>query len=206
LLTTIRSTNSNTIIYIKLAKLLVITGNPGVGKHTVAKIVAKKLALKLIDINTVAIKNNAIIMKDNIGYVVDLRKLSSLLRGEITKDCLVVGHLAPYVLKKGDASLVIVLRRSPYELEKVYTKRGYNEQKVIDNISSEIIGVCLYDSIKKFGRNKIAEVDGTGKKADKVVDQIISAFKGKSKRSVGKVDWLSLIVKNDDLQKFFEYN
>jgi len=120
---------------------LVITGNPGVGKHTVAKIVAKKLGLKLIDINTVAIKNNAIIMKDNIGYVVDLKKLSSLLRREINKDCLVVGHLAPYVLKKGDADLVIALRRSPYELKRVYAKRGYSERKVIDNISSEVIGV-----------------------------------------------------------------
>jgi len=184
---------------------LVITGNPGVGKHTVAKMVAKKLDLKLIDINTVAIKKNAIIMKDNIGYVVDLRKLSSLLRREITKDCLVVGHLAPYVLKKGDAGLVIVLRRSPYELKKVYAKRGYSEQKAIDNISSEIIGVCLYDAVKKFGKDKVAEVDSTTKKAERVTDEIISIFKRKSKRLVGKVDWLSLIVKNDDLQKFFVY-
>ena len=186
--------------------MLVITGNPGVGKHTVAKIVAKNLDLKLIDINTVAIKKNAIIMKDNIGYVVDLRKLSSLLRREITKDCLVVGHLVPYVLRKGDVGLVIVLRRSPYELEKVYAKRGYNEQKAIDNISSEIIGVCMYDAIKKFGKDKVAEVDTTAKKAEKVASEIISIFKGRSTHSVGKVDWLSLIVKNDDLQKFFVYN
>ena len=185
--------------------LLVLTGNPGVGKHTAAKIVAKKLGLKLIDINTVALKKKAIIMKDNIGYVVDLKKLSSLLRREITKDCLVVGHLAPYVLKKGDAGLVIVLRRSPYELKKVYKKRGYNEQKVIENISSEIIGVCLYDAIKKFGKDKVAEVDSTAKNTKKVTNEILSIFMGKSSRSVGKVDWLSLIVKNNDLQKFFEY-
>ena len=176
------------------------------GKHTVAKIVAKKLGLKLIDINTVAIKKNAIIKKDDIGYVVDLKKLSSLLRREMTKDSLVVGHLAPYVLKKGDANLVIALRRSPYELEKVYAMRGYSEQKAIDNISSEIIGVCIYDAIKKFGKDKVAEVDTTAKKAEKIASEIISIVKGRSKRSVGKVDWLSLIVKNDDLQKFFVYD
>lgn len=189
-----------------LAKLLVITGNPGVGKHIVAKMVAKKLDLKLIDVNKVAIKNNAIIMKDKMGYVVDLRKLSSLLRRKIIRDCLVVGHLAPYVLKKSDPELVIVLRRSPYELRKVYARRGYNEQKATDNISSEIIGVCLYDAVRKFGENKVAEVDSTAKKTGKVANEIISIFKGKSKRSIGKIDWLSLIVKKKDLQKFFVYS
>jgi adenylate kinase len=185
--------------------LIVITGNPGVGKHTVAKIVAKKLDLKLIDINKVAIKNNAIIKKEKIGYVVDLRKLSSLLRTELTRKSLVVGHLAPYVLKKRDPTLVIVLRRSPYELEKVYVKRGYKEQKAINNMSSEIIGVCLYDAIKRFGKNKVAEVDSTAKKAGSVASKIASILNGKSKRSVGKIDWLSLIVKNDDLPRFFMY-
>jgi len=188
-----------------LAKLLVITGNPGVGKHTVAKIVARKLDLKLIDINAVAISNDAIILKDSIGYVVDRRKLSSKLGREITKDCLVVGHLAPYVFKKNDPSLVVVLRRSPYELKKVYAERGYNEQKATDNLSSEIIGVCLYDAVKKFGKDRVSEVDSTAKKAEKVASEIISISRGKSKRLIGKVDWLSLIVKNDDLQKFFVY-
>ncbi len=185
---------------------MVITGNPAVGKHTVAKIVAKKLALKLIDVNTVAIKGNAIIMKDKIGYVVDLRKLFSLLRKDVTKNSLVVGHLAPYVLNKSNADLVIVLRRSPYELKKVYAKRKYSEEKAGDNISSEIIGVCLYDAIKKFGRDKVAEIDSTAKKPEKVVNEIISILEGKSKRSIGKVDWLDLIVKNDDMQKFFVYS
>ena len=186
--------------------MLVITGNPGVGKHTVAEIVAKKLDLKLIDINTVAIEKNAIIKKDKIGYVVDLKKLSPLLRKEVTRKCLVVGHLAPYVLKKSDPALVIVLRRSPYALEKVYAMRGYNEQKATDNISSEIIGVCLYDAVKRFGKNKVAEVDSTTRKAENVTKKIISILNGKSKRLVGKVDWLSLIVKNDDLLRFFMYD
>lgn len=183
-----------------------ITGNPGVGKHTIAKVLAKKLDMKLIDINTVAIEKSAIIKKDKIGYVVDLRKLSSVLRREISKDCLVVGHLAPYVLKKDNIGMAVVLRRSPYELERVYEKRGYNIQKKSDNISSEIIGVCLYDAIKRFGRDKVAEVDSTERKAEKVASEIISIIKGRSARASSKVDWLSVIVKNGDLHKFFEYS
>jgi adenylate kinase len=83
--------------------------------------------------------------------------------------------------------------------------RGYSEKKATNNISSEIIGVCLYDAIKKFGKNKVAEIDSTGKKPDNIANRVISIVKRKSKRSTGKIDWLALIVKNDDLQRFFMY-
>lgn len=185
--------------------MLIITGNPGVGKHTIAKIVSRNLSLGLVDINEIAIKNKAVKSKDSTGYVVDLRRLSSLMRKYVGKKSLVVGHLAPYVLKRSDACMVAVIRRSPYELKRVYKKRGYDAQKTTENLSSEIIGVCLYDAIKKFGSDKVAEFDSTAVKPTVTADKITKAFKGKSKYDVGKVDWLSLIVANDDMQKFFEY-
>jgi adenylate kinase len=191
------------IIYGKC--VLIITGNPGVGKHTISKMVAKKLSLDLVDINTVAITNNAVKSKDRSGYVVDLQKLSLLMRKYVNRRSLMVGHLAPYVLKKGDACMVAVIRRSPYELERVYKKRGYNARKRADNLESEIIGVCLYDAIKKFGKNKVAEFDNTTMKPEVVADKIINAFKGKTGYVLGKVDWLSLIAANNDMQRFFEY-
>lgn len=185
--------------------MLVITGNPGVGKHTLAKIVARKLSLDLIEINTIAIKNNAIKSKDSLGYVVDLRKLAVSLRDHVNKKNLLVGHLAPYVLQKSDASMVAVIRRSPYELTSVYKKRGYGAQQIASNLSSEIIGVCMYDAVKKFGKNKVAEFNNTALKPETTADKIINTFKGKTKFVIGKFDWLSLIIENNDMWKFFEY-
>lgn len=185
--------------------MLVITGNPGVGKHTIAKIVAKKLSFDLVDINVVAIKNCAIKSKESSGYVVDLQKLSSLMRKYTGKKSLVVGHLAPYVLRKSDVCMVAVIRRSPYELKKVYKKRGYSARKARENLESEIIGVCLYDAIKKFGRNKVMEFDNTTTKATVTADRIVKAYQGKAKYLAGKIDWLSSIVTNNDMRKFFDY-
>ena len=52
----------------------VITGNPGVGKHTVAKQIAKRLSLDLIDINKVAIQER--IFEESEGtFDVDVKKL-----------------------------------------------------------------------------------------------------------------------------------
>ena len=185
--------------------MLIITGNPGVGKNTIAKIVAKHLSLNLIDINSIALKNRAKKSKGSSGYVVDMRKLSSLLRKYVDKKNLMIGHLVPYVLQRSDVCMAAVIRRSPYELKNVYKQRGYSAQKAVDNLSSEIIGVCMYDTIKKFGKNKVAEFDNTAVKPKATAYKIISAFKGKSKYSFGKIDWLSLVVANNDTQKFFEY-
>lgn len=187
-------------------ELLVITGNPGVGKHTVARMVARKLGMRIVDISKLAIRKNAIIKKDAKSYVVDPKKLASLLRKELDKDSLVVGHLAPYVLRNNDPDIVVVIRRSPYELKKVYAKRRYNEQKTLENLSSEAIGVCLYDSLRSFGRRKVAEVDATSRKAGNVANEIISLARKKKKPSFGSIDWLSLIVRKGDMQQFFEYN
>ncbi|MFQ5920672.1 MAG: adenylate kinase family protein [Nitrososphaerales archaeon] len=193
--------------------MFVITGSPGVGKHTVAKTVAERLDLELIDINTVAMKSSAIIARDEISYVVDPKKLARALRKEIRtkttkkkKNCLVVGHLAPYVLSRRDPEMVVVIRRSPYELRRVYARRGYDGQKIRDNMTSEIIGILVFDAVKKFGKDKVVEVDCTAKKPKRVADEIISMVKRRQKGSLGSIDWLSLVAGRGELQKFFDYN
>ena len=184
---------------------LVITGNPGVGKHTSAKIIAEKMGTEIIDINEVAIDNNAIAKKTNRGLEVDVKRLVRLLAKllKAKKDLVLVGHLAPYVLKPAGISLVAVLRRSPYELEKTLKKRGYTMDKVRENLASEILGTSLYDSLKTFGKRKVAEFDTTGKNPEQTADEILAALHKKPKL-VG-IDWLILVSEKGDIQKFFEY-
>jgi adenylate kinase len=188
---------------------LVITGNPGVGKHTSAKIIAEKMGTEIIDINEVAIdnnnNNNAIAKKTDHGLEVDVkrlvRQLAKLLNTK--NDLVLVGHLAPYVLKPAGISLVAVLRRSPYELEKNLKKRGYGVEKVRENLASEILGISSYDSLKTFGKRKVAEFDTTGKKPEQTADEIIAALHKKPK--LVEIDWLILVSEKGDIQKFFEY-
>jgi adenylate kinase len=189
-----------------LTKLrLVITGNPGVGKHTSAKIIAEKIGTEIVDINKVAIDNNAIAKKTDRGLEVNVKRLVSMLAKVLKtkKDLVLVGHLAPYVLKPAGISMVAVLRRSPYELEKTLKKRGYSMDKVRENLASEILGISLYDSLKTFGKRKVAEFDMTGKKPQQTADEIIAALYKKPKH-VG-IDWLALVSEKGDIQKFFEY-
>jgi adenylate kinase len=184
---------------------LVITGNPGVGKHTSAKIIAERINAEIIDINEVAIDNNATGKKTDLGLDVDVKRLLRLLEKllKTKRDLVLVGHLAPYVLKPAGISLVAVLRRSPYELEKTLKKRGYSVDKVRENVASEILGTSLYDSLKTFGKRKVVEFDTTGKSPEETVDEILAALQKKPK--LLGIDWLILVSEKGDMQRFFKY-
>jgi adenylate kinase len=189
---------------------LVITGNPGVGKHTTAKFVAKKIrGSRIIDINKFAIDKNAILRKDTkYGIDVDVKKLRKLINYELrtrTSDVVIIGHLAPYVLRPSDVRHVIVLRRSPYELVKTLEQRKYSLEKIRENVASEILGVSLYDALKTFGKNKIVELDTTGKTPKYIADKIILSMQQETGRQIGIVDWLSLVYTKGDVHNFLEY-
>ena len=190
---------------------LVINGNPGVGKHTSAKIIAEKIDAKIIDINDVAIDNNARGKNTDLGFDVDVKKLVRMLEKllKTKRDLVLVGHLAPYVLRPAGISLAAVLRRSPYELEKTLKKRGYSVDKVRENVASEILGISLYDSLKTFGKSKVVEIDTTGKTPKETADDILAILQNKQesrpKPKLIGTDWLNLVSEKGDMRRFFKY-
>jgi len=178
-----------------------ITGSPGVGKHTVAYALSSRLKMNVLDINEVAL-NSAVIGMDEYSYIVDTDRLKHMLN--IDDGTLVVGHLLPYVLDYEDLDIVIVLRRSPYELSSIYNSRGYDDAKSKDNLASEILGIIAYDTFKQF-KDKVVEFDTTGKDVDTVIEEILKVANGEEEGAFGHIDWLALVVSNDDLSRFFDY-
>jgi adenylate kinase len=190
---------------------VVITGNPGVGKHTCAKFVSEKLGkAKLIDINRVILSNNAVALSSNavngIGEI-DVKKTEKLILEEIkkAKDVVIVGHLAPYVIRATAIDLVAVLRRSPYQLAKIFRQRKYTPMNTKHNTTAEVLGITLYDSVETFGKERVAELDTTGKTPEDIAKDIVSKLKKKSRKQIGIIDWLSLVYEKGDAQKFLEY-
>jgi len=181
----------------------VITGNPGVGKHTVAKQIAKKLKLDLIDINKIAIENG-IFVRGKETLDVDTKALQKILDKKITNHSLIVGHLAPYVIPRNKVKMAIVLRKSPYKLISVYKKRKYSKQKTLENLGSEILGITFYDALKKFGPSKTHQIDTSFSPVSKVV-KIIEMLFEKGKFQEDQVDWLGMISKKGELKRFFPY-
>ncbi|HEX5672606.1 MAG TPA: AAA family ATPase [Nitrososphaeraceae archaeon] len=185
---------------------LVITGNPGVGKHTTAFELKKILDLVLIDINDLAVQHHAFLQTPNLE--IDSRKIADIIESKLgeSQRTVIVGHLAPYVLKKEWIDLTIVLRRSPYAILSTLESRNYSVEKIRENVASEILGVILYDSVQCFGKEKIAELDTTQTTSAEICEEIISLIKGKTSRKIGVVDWLSLVNERGDVGRFLEYS
>jgi adenylate kinase len=185
---------------------LVITGNPGVGKHTTAFELRKILDLEVIDINDIAVKHNAFLQMPNLE--IDSNKIATIIESRLgeSQRTVIVGHLAPYVLRKEWIDLTIVLRRSPYAILTALENRRYSSKKIRENVASEILGIILYDAVQCFGKEKIAELDTTQFTPAEVCEKIISLLSGKMGRRIGVVDWLSMVHEKGDVGRFLEYS
>jgi adenylate kinase len=178
---------------------IVITGNPGVGKHTITQLISDKMKLPVIDINKIA-KDSELFEKNDDANDVDVEMLEKILESKISENNIIVGHLAPYVLRKNQVKIVIVLRRSPYDLISVYEDRKYSDKKIRDNVGSEILGIIANDAMNKF-QEKTFQINVSGKTIEEMLEEIMSVIM--NKKGNEEVDWLDLVRKNNDLGKFF---
>lgn len=142
-------------------KTIIVTGTPGTGKTTLAKKLAKRLNYKYIDV--------AKLIKDNKleeGYdkkrkcrIVDIKKLNSALIKIIKnseKPLIIDSHLSHYLPNKY-VDLCIVTKCNLKALEKRLKKKGYDKNKIRENLDCEIFDVC-YNEAKERG-HRIVVVD-----------------------------------------------
>jgi adenylate kinase len=178
---------------------IVITGNPGVGKHTITHEIAERLKLHVIDINTIA-KDSGLFEENYDTNDIDVEILEKILKEKISEKNVIVGHLAPYVLRKNQVKIMIVLRRNPYDLIPVYKDREYSEKKIRENTGSEILGIIAHDAINEF-QEKTFQINVSEKTISEVIEKVLDLISNNEGNE--EVDWLELVRKNNDLGKFF---
>jgi adenylate kinase len=164
-----------------------LTGSPGTGKKTVGRILSKFSGLEFVSINDFAIENE-FAKHLGIEYVVDTRKLKGKIK---TKDRIIAGHLLPYVVPNKDLDRVFVLRCSPRKLRERYLERGYPEEKIVENLEGEFIGLISSECAKIYTLNKIAEFDTTRVKPETVARRALDVVKGKATPTFGTIDWIA---------------
>ena len=181
----------------------IITGNPGTGKHTIAKLISKKLNLEIIDINKIVIEQG-LAQKNNHALDVDVTKLKKIIDKKARENSMLIGHLAPYVIDPKNVKVTVVLRKSPYKLQSIYKKRKYSSKKSLENIGSEILGITYYDAVRQFGKKKTFQIDTSDISISTTAKKVELIFKRKSTKE-DKIDWLHVVLKKGDMQKFFPY-
>lgn len=166
---------------------ILITGVPGTGKTTVAKLLTEKTIAALIDINKLvsALKLYSSIDEADNAKIVRLKELqdelSQAIKAELkARDVIVEGHLGCEM--DLPVSKVIVLRCEPKVLRSRMAGRNYSQEKISQNALSEALDYCTVLSEKNFGKKKVWELDTTGKAPKEVSSLCEKIMLGKQKK------------------------
>jgi len=188
---------------------MVITGTPGVGKTEVSQVLSKRLDASHLDLNRI-VRGEGLTLgvdEERKSLVADLKRLSGRVQEfikESSEDIIIEGHYASEVVPPKLVSYVFVLRRDPDLLKADLERKGFGKQKVSENISAEILGVCLSDALNAYGLKRVCEIDTTNKRVEGIVEEIIHVLDGEEKPSVGKVDWLGKLEREGRLKNLTE--
>jgi adenylate kinase len=119
--------------------------------------------------------------------------LSDTISQSVCSAVVVDGHFAASVVSRDLVSFVFVLRRNPVELKEYMQKEGFSENKLFENLSAEILDVCLVEALEAQGDN-VCEIDITGKTVEQTLEEVLSIISQKKPCSrFGVVDWLGFL-------------
>ncbi|MCX8171398.1 MAG: adenylate kinase family protein [Candidatus Bathyarchaeota archaeon] len=186
---------------------MVVTGTPGVGKSSVSAALASRINAHLVSLGEL-IRGERLYLgfdRERDTLIADMEKVSrrvSEIISSVQKDIVIEGHLAVDAVPAEEASIVFVLRRKPEELKKILEERSYTEKKIMENLAAEILDVCLFEAVKKFGVGKVCEIDVTSKSVDEVVEEILDVLSGLRECRVGVVDWLGDLEAEGKLEEY----
>jgi len=158
---------------------IVITGTPGTGKTKIAKHLAKRTGIELVDLKEFVNRNH--IFKIEKGQkVVDVGLLGKKLLSRIkkSKDYIVEGHLACEI--RIPADFVIVLRTNPNKLRARLAKRKYSKKKVNENLEAEMLDYCVQRVESVYGKTPL-ELDTSQRTVTTCADKILIAIRKRKK-------------------------
>jgi len=189
--------------------IIVITGTPGVGKTEVSQLLSKRLNASHLDLNRI-VKEEGLTLgidKERKSQIADLKRLAGRVQElikESSEDIIIEGHYVSEVVPPKLVSYVFVLRRDPDLLKADLERKEFGKQKASENISAEILGICLSEALNAYGLKRVCEIDTTNKRVESIVEEIIHVLDGEEKPSVGKVDWLGKLEREGRLENLME--
>lgn len=179
--------------------LVSLTGTPGTGKSSVS-FELNKIGFEIVDINQIVTEQRLVIGVDKkrCSKIVDIDGLDGYVQQHYSeKTCVIIqGHLS-HLLNSVDK--IIVLRCHPIELQKRLRKKGWDDDKIRENVEAEILDIILCEAIDIHSTHDVFEIDTTTKSVSSVVSSIRellnSNFERSSKYIVGAIDWSEEIDK-----------
>jgi len=155
--------------------VIVITGVPGTGKTTIAKILSKKIGAIYINLTGYAMKKRYVLYYDNAlqTYIVDEDEVIKDITEYIKKNPgnYIIESTFAHLLPKDVVDIYVVLKTDPNELYKRLKERDYPYHKIFENIWAMNLEV-IEDELE-YEKKQYYIFDTTSKDPNEVVESII---------------------------------
>ena len=163
---------------------ITITGTPGCGKTTVAKLLSELTGISVFHLSNLIREKGFYTDYDEErdAYVTDVEKLTEFFKGK--EKFIAEGLVAHYI----PSDLCIILRVNPSELPKRLAGRGYSPHKVSENVEAERLAVIATEVFENPIAPRIALIDTTNRTPEDVVNLILKCMEGEE--VFDDVDWL----------------
>jgi adenylate kinase len=179
-------------------RVILITGTPCTGKTTTAKQLTAKLDALYINLTDYAKTYDLTSGEDKQRKTIIIdeekmhQKLTETINATDKANIIIDGHYASAVTPANLVTNVFVLRRNPKELKRFMEKCGFEGAKLWENLSAEILDVCLIEAVQAQS-GKVCELDITGRTVEEVVNDILDVLENGKKCYSGIVDWLGML-------------
>lgn len=173
--------------------IIAISGSVGSGKTTISQLLTNKLneiqkkrgefsikQFECVPLNSWAMdfKEKDISELQTFDFNLDklVFKANSFINENSGRNIVFEGHFAHFI-NPDLVDFLFVINRDLKELKKEYEKRGYNEQKIKDNLEVESFNLCFYEALEEgFEEEKQVFVIDNSLDLDSIVNKIIETI------------------------------
>ncbi len=171
-----------------------ITGTPGVGKTTVARLLGEATGYRVVNVNDLAREAGLIegVDEERNAIIVDENGLASAARRLLEGNVVLEGHLAHHALP----DIVIVLRCRPDVLEERMKSRGWLEDKIMENAEAEALGVIAQEVVELGIGDRAKEIDTTSippGEVARICERVVRGDRDIRARPLGTIDWSTFL-------------
>ncbi len=164
--------------------IVALTGTPGTGKSSVAEQLEGFDTLDL----TGFVKDRGLGIEEE-EFEVDVDAMVEALEEELERrrDVVIEGHLSHHF----PADVCVVLRTRPDVLRERLEQRGYDTEKIEENVEAEALDAVLTEAVES--QETVIEIDTTGKTPVETAEEL----EGKVEKGIsdyGSIDWSDYLV------------